>query len=215
MGRQRPRPGAMIIDIHSHHPAPYPEGIVSCQPDEFSPMEGQVYSLGLHPWHLDARTLAPSLLRLEEMARETCVAAIGECGLDALRGAPMWVQVNTFKAQALIAEKLRKPLIIHDVRAHEGILGVHKDVAPSVPWILHGFRGKPSVAAMFISRGIALSFGEKFNAETLRLTPPDMIYAETDESLLPISGIITLLSESAGRNLRPDIERNINTLLRI
>lgn len=174
-----------------------------------------MYSLGLHPWHLDSHTLADSLLRLENMARATGVAAIGECGLDALRGAPMWVQVNAFKAQALIAERLRKPLIIHDVKCHEGILGVHRDVAPSVPWIIHGFRGKPSVAAMFLSRGIALGFGERFNAETLRLVPSSMIYAETDESLKPISDIIAALSESAGRNLFPDIDRNMNTLLKI
>ena len=124
----------------------------------------------------------------------------------------MWLQVNAFKAQALLSERLRKPLIVHDVKCHEGILGVHRDVSPSVPWVVHGFRGKPSVAEMFLRRGISLGFGERFNAETLRMVPPGMIFAETDESRLSIGEIIAALSAARGEDLLPVVTANLDKL---
>ncbi len=201
----------MILDLHTHHSAPYPCGIVSAAPQGWTPLPGQLYSLGLHPWYLpsDPDALTALLQELERLAEHPQVVAIGESGLDALRGAPMWLQLTAFKRQAELAERVGKPLIIHDVKCHDAVLGVHKDLRPTVPWVLHGFRGKPQVARMFLTRGVCLSFGERFNEESLRLTPPDMLFAETDESPLTIDEIIEQISRARGEDMLPVVASNI------
>lgn len=84
----------MIIDIHTHRPYPQPEGIISkaLRPDsaETSEMKTfQLYSVGMHPWDTQDTEDAGLFARLEEIAAQPNVAAIGECGIDLLRGAPI------------------------------------------------------------------------------------------------------------------------------
>lgn len=80
----------MIIDIHTHRPYPQPEGIISkaLRPDsaETSEMKScQLYSVGVHPWDTQDTEDAGLFARLEEIAAQPNVAAIGECGIDLLR----------------------------------------------------------------------------------------------------------------------------------
>ena len=180
----------MILDIHTHHAAPRPGALVNIQPgDDMLP--DQTYSLGLHPWHLPLPTdeLDARLRQMEAMLPDPRILAIGETGLDALCKTPMWTQLQAFKAQALMAEKYRLPLIIHNVRCQQQIIALHRELQPQQRWIIHGFRGKPTVARMLLREGLSLSFGEKFNEESLLLTPADRRYAETDESPLTIQEI--------------------------
>lgn len=187
----------MIIDCHSHRPAPYPEGIICVGPADFSPAEGQLYSVGIHPW--DAAAATPEALEaLRQAAAHPQVVAIGETGIDTLKGAPMFRQLPAFRAQAEIAESAGKPLVIHDVRGHDMILAMYKDIKPRQPWIIHGFRGKPTVAAMLALPGIYFSMGERFNAESLRGIPAERRLAETDDSALTIEDILAAQANAAG-----------------
>lgn len=212
----------MILDCHSHRAAPYAEGVICCRPDGFAPVEGQLYSVGIHPWDAAAAT-AEALDRLEAIGSQPQVVAIGETGADALKGAPMFQQLLAFKAQIQISERLRKPLVIHDVRAHDIIIGLYKELRPTQPWIMHGFRGKPSVAAMLLQAageqgGIYFSIGEKFNADTLKTLPGALLLAETDESALSIEEIISAQASAAGLATdahRARIAANTSTALRL
>lgn len=197
-----------LLDCHSHRPAPYPEGIVCAAPKDFHPLPKQTYSLGLHPWVVGEEWEKDFNL-LAVQARREEVLAIGEAGLDSLRGAPMALQILAFKSQARLAMELGKPLIIHDVKCHEAILAILADLRPENSWIIHGFRGKPQVARMFWARGIYLSFGEKFNSQTVKEIPSQWLLAETDESPLPISSIISSLSKARGEDLSPLIASNM------
>ena len=38
-----------ILDIHTHRQPPYPQGIISVEPEAFNPVAGQYYSVGIHP----------------------------------------------------------------------------------------------------------------------------------------------------------------------
>ena len=202
------------LDLHSHRTAPYPEGIISCSPADSQPIGGQLFSAGIHPWHIPADTCDEEELmhRLREIAPSPAIAAIGEAGLDARRGLPMYRQLITFRQQALLAEEVRKPLIIHNVKCNEAIIALKRDIKPRQQWIIHGFRAWPQVAEMFLREGIALSFGEKFNEESLRLCPLPLLFAETDESPLPITEIIATLSRTRGEDLRPALRRNMTRL---
>ncbi len=182
----------MILDIHTHHAAPQPQGIISVDVDNWQPVEGQFYSVGIHPWRDDMGPSEIELLR--QTATHPSVMAIGECGLDVNWGAPMYSQILTLRACVEIAVGVGKPMIIHDVKSHAQLIAMHKEYAPEVNWVIHGFRGKPTVAQMLIKEGFYLSFGKQFNPDTLRAMPPNRILAETDESTDDIGDIITSLS---------------------
>lgn len=135
--------------------------------------------------------------------------AIGETGADTMVNVPMYAQILAFRFQAALAEEIRKPLIIHDVKAHAEIISMRRELKARMPWIIHGFRGKPSVAEMLLKEGFLFSFGEKFNPETLRMLPVESIFAETDESTLGIHEIIRRMSDSLDKDLLTAIRDNV------
>ena len=184
------------LDIHTHHPAPQPLAVVSASPEGFEPLENQLYSVGIHPWLISRNLSTPEWEIFEKSVSLPSVVAIGECGVDKLKGGPMFLQLIIFKKQIDLSEKLGKPLIIHDVKAHNMIVGYKREYKPKQNWVVHGFRGKPTVAKMLTDEGIYLSFGENFNPESLRSVPKNMILAETDESSLSIKEIIENLYNS-------------------
>lgn len=203
----------MLLDIHTHALPPYPEGIISCNPAQLPASDAypdQKYSVGIHPWQLaESGMPTPDQLRqLEAAARRDDVVAIGECGIDTIRGGMLAVQRMVFARHVEISEAVGKPMVIHCVKAHDHIIGFHKDLKPTWKWAIHGFRGKPGIARMLTDAGIYLSFGVQFNPETVRSIPPELILAETDESGAAITEVIGALEETCGRPLRERIGEN-------
>ena len=79
-----------------------------------------------------------------------------------------------------------KPLVIHLVKAVDELLKVKRDLRPSNPWIIHGFRGKAALAEEYLKHGFYLSFGEKYQEVALCRVPADRLFIETDESEVSI-----------------------------
>ncbi len=190
-----------MIDIHTHSAGR--EGLLSLEPVDLlslpHPEGAALYSVGFHPWNLPAG--GPSDEDWEIFLRESGrrdVAAIGECGLDLLKGPVMAVQMNVFARQAQRASELGKPVLIHCVKAWQQIIGLKKELNPVTPWAIHGFRGKPGVARMLAGAGFWVSFGEKFNPDSLHEIPADRLLCETDESGMPIEEIARRISGSLG-----------------
>lgn len=198
----------MILDIHTHKPAPYPEGVISLGNIDMPLVEEQLYSVGIHPWDTAGEITEDTFTKLEKLAENKQVVMIGECGVDPNKGAPMFRQLQILKRQIDLSERLKKPLILHCVKSADVIMGLKRDLNPSQNWIIHGFRGKPQQARQLTDKGIFLSFGEKFNAETVMEMPDGMILAETDDSILTIEEIIGKLSQAANCDLTPLIKDN-------
>jgi TatD DNase family protein len=86
---------------------------------------------------------------------------------------------------------------------------------PSVPWIIHGFRGKPELAQQYLSRGFILSFGERFNPLSLAASyASQAILMESDESTAGIgaiyisaSGALRVEAEELKQCVRQNVER--------
>lgn len=223
----------MIFDVHTHHRAPQPEGIIALswpataeeqQTLRSTLLPDQLYSVGLHPWH--TASLPPecavsgfseeSLRRFEEVVALPNVVAVGECGLDRLQGATMAVQINALKHQVAVSEKVGKPLILHSVRTDDMILSLHRELQPTQPWVMHGYRGKPQGAASLTSRGIYVSLGERWNEATLRQMldhAPRLLLAETDESPLDIHQIIDRMSDLVGHDITPLLAQNLRGII--
>ena len=196
------------LDIHTHHEAPQPLAVISATPDTFSPVEGQLYSLGIHPWETNSMPNKEDWRKFEELASLPCVVAIGECGIDKLKGGFMFQQLIVMQKQIEISERLKKPLIIHDVKAHDVIVGLKRDLNPVQNWAIHGLRGKPTVAKMMVDAGIYVSFGDNFNPKSPAVVPSELILAETDESSLDIQTVIALLSANLEKEMTPQIALN-------
>ena len=187
----------MIIDCHTHNIAAA-DAIISVAPQvalHGVALHGSSrLSVGLHPWHLsDCNDI--DLALLERVAILPEVVAIGETGLDTLRGPAMDVQIKVLRHHILLAETLGKPIIAHCVRASNQLVKIWRETAPHrVPMIIHGFHANENVASNLLDAGFYLSYGMKFNHEALRITPQDRMLAETDDNPESISQVITAMA---------------------
>ena len=182
----------MMLDFHTHHLLAT-DALISVSPTDFAPMPGKCYAVGIHPWHTEGDVEA-QMQALAETAQNEQVKAIGETGLDSLRGAPLEVQMRLFERHIALAEALGKPLVIHCVRTSQQVLKAWSESRKSVAWAIHGFRGNARVVAPLVKAGFYISLGERFNADALRAVPLDRLLAETDESTMPIGQIISQLA---------------------
>lgn len=205
----------MILDIHTHHPQPYPQGVINVTVEDFSPVEGQLYSVGIHPWDTSEAVAEERLSLLEKLAAHPQIVAIGECGVDLLKGGPMFRQLQLLKRHIEISEAVKKPVIMHVVKGSDIIMGLKRDLQPEQQWIIHGFRGKPQLAEALLSAGIHLSFGPRYNIDTVKSMPVGRILAETDDSPMTIDEVIASLSEAVGRDLLPEIKDATARVLRL
>ena len=186
----------VITNFHSHDISAE-QALISVNVDNFKPQEGKYYSVGLHPWHIDD-SWHEKVERLKEVAQHYQVVAIGETGLDSLKGASLDVQQQVMQVHIDIATVTGKPLIIHCVRTSQQVLKLWRDnpQAHNVAWVIHGFRGNENVARELLKAGFYLSYGNKHNAEALAATPLDRLLVETDDE--PSSSIDQVLKAVAG-----------------
>lgn len=181
--RTMTRPLSSFSDIHSHDTTRATDGqtVVSQRPGSAIDSAGW-YSVGIHPWDTVKPVTLTQLRVLVNNARSERVVAIGECGLDRLRGADMKYQEEVFRFQARLARKLGKPLVIHCVRAYDILLRIAKEMHPKPgEWILHGFRGKPALARQLLDAGIDISLGVKHHPDLPgEIIPTERLYRESD-----------------------------------
>ncbi len=138
VGRERFRSGAMntpIVDIHTHNLEALPPAVISVSPGVELDSR-RLYSVGIHPW--DTATFDGDYTELERMALLPNVVAIGETGLDALRGAPLDRQEEIFRRHIEIAQRVGKPLILHVVKAWGRLLEISKAYRPPRQTAGHG-----------------------------------------------------------------------------
>lgn len=176
-----------ILDIHTHN-ADAVDAVISVGPG-FRPESSKIYSVGVHPWYTSVPDLDEKLALLMTDARRPEVVAIGETGIDKLKGAPVDVQKDVMRKHVFISEELGKPLILHVVKAFPEIIRLKDGLKPTQPWIVHGFRGKPELARELVRHGFYISLGERFNLESADCIPRDRLLVETDESVCPIESI--------------------------
>ncbi len=176
----------------------------------------EMFSVGIHPWFIYSDKSNDQLLeQLWEKAKQPEVWMIGEAGLDKLHETPLERQLYLFEQQALLAEELHKPLIIHCVKAWSELLALRKKIRPLSPWLIHGFRGKRELAEQLLKENIYLSFGEQFQSAALQIAWPTHFFLETDESKLDIQEIYEKAAAALSIStemLMEQIEQNFSLL---
>ena len=171
----------MITDIHTHNAHTQAQTIDN---------------VGIHPWNaLDADLSAVE-------AGIATADTVGERGLDFACDVPREMQTTVFRAQLALAEKHKKAVILHCVRAFEEVMKIVAEYRLRAV-VFHGFIGSVEQAQRAIKQGYYLSFGERtFSSpktiEALRSTPLSSLFVETDESPTTIEEIYEKIAELRG-----------------
>lgn len=182
------------VDIHTHKLKSFPEFIavrnlyIEEAEDILASDEKGYFSVGVHPWYLDKRP-ENWYQKLEKLCNDKRVLLIGECGLDKKPAIPIDLQTKIFEQHIQLSETISKPLIIHCVGCFNELLNLRKIYKPAQRWIIHGYRGKPQLTEQILEYGCDLSFGEKYNPESVKLVPLENLFVETDESTFSIDEI--------------------------
>ena len=197
----------MATDFHAHRPKSVARTLVSCAAEDLS--HYPLASLELHPWNLP-ESFEPLSAEFREALKRA--AALGEVGRDRLRGPAFTVQQKYFEELLTLASELRKPVVVHCVRATEALFSALNHF-PGLRVLFHGFRGKPERFARLRERGLYVSFGaaalnDAGLLEFLRASGLDGVGFETDDAPEPVEFV---LRSAAQRLLLPYEELEART----
>jgi TatD DNase family protein len=159
-------------------------------------------TIGIHPWQCKHPDVNDWLKQMDFLVQNPNVLAIGEIGLDRLRGGNLDLQTQIMLSQVEIAKNINKPIIIHCVRAwSELIKALSKPDFQTVKKAIHGFRGKADTAKQLINQNYYISFGSILVdptpelAESLTKVPLNRLFFETDASEMPIGEVYSAASD--------------------
>lgn len=181
------------------------------------------YSYGLHPWHIDDN-YRDDLEHLRDITQEKGCLAIGECGLDKNSEVDFELQQKVFIEQIKIANKLKKPLIIHCVKAFNELINCLNHNDNQVPVIIHGFNNNENIARVLTEEGYYFSFGkallgyESNAAKAIKTVGRKRFFLETDDKDLSIKYIYLKAGELLGVNdeiIQMQIESNFKEVFKL
>lgn len=172
-------------------------------------MPGCLLGAGLHPFDVGE---APAKDWLEAMLALPELRFVGEIGLHRSGDTSWNLQTQWLDFQLEVADRLCKPVVLHCVHAMADLLACRRKY-PSIPaWMIHGFRGKPQQARQWTAQGFYLSFGPRFNSESLKACPPDRLLLETDAETPGQEPEISAVYQQAAAVLSvslPQLERQV------
>ena len=222
-------PDDHFLNFHAHQQMPADQEIVIqslfLQDDLIAPVSDKIFfTSGLHPWHAELLKKDQIKKRLEDLIKADFILAVGEAGIDKLKGPDMNKQMDVFKAHIEIAEQHRLPLIIHSVKAHNEILKLRKEFNAKLPWVIHHFNGSKQMAFDLIDHGFYLSLSHHIRNEKTKLSdyfnelPMEKIFLETDDFRIEIKDLYRIAAEKYGisiEKLKKQMIFNLKTLLNV
>lgn len=142
-------------------------------------------SIGIHPENLyDA--VGDYIDRLEKLAENKKVVAIGEIGLDYhYEGFNRKAQTEAFRNQVMLANKLDLPVIVHCRDAIGDCMEILKEFRPK--GVMHCYSGSAETAKELLDLGFYISFtgaltfkNSKKAQEVMKMLPLERFMLETD-----------------------------------
>ena len=138
----------------------------SAGPDAAYPKDAPLHTaaIGIHPLHTgDAEE--EDLIRMEILAEDPAVVAIGEIGLDYYRKTPDMIidkerQQYFFRKQIRIARRAGLPVVIHSRNAAQDTIELmEEEKALEVGGVIHCFTYSSEMAKRFVGMGFCLGIG--------------------------------------------------------
>ena len=123
-----------------------------------------------------------------QLAQHPKVVAIGEIGLDYhYDDVPRDIQQHWFDRQMDLADRLGKPVVIHEREAHGDGMEIVRKWADKVPGVFHCFSGSAEMAQELVRLGWYVSFtgvvtfkNARRALEAIAAVPMERIMIETD-----------------------------------
>jgi TatD DNase family protein len=181
----------------------------TAQPEKF-------YSIGIHPWF--AENFEMNWLKIVNLSSEQNVLAIGEAGLDKVCQTNFDLQQVLFEKQIDLGQKLKKPLIIHAVKAHQELVSVLLKKKFTEAVVFHGFNQRLQILKIcqklpkvYFSFGVSLLNQKSISTTLIQQIPLSQIFFETDDSPISIKEIYAAASEILKidmDSLKKQIEKN-------
>lgn len=190
---------AKYIDIHTHNPA---FGVLSPT------------MAGIHPWDAERGLPMPEF--------GTC-DIVGETGLDYASEVDKEAQKELFCKHLEIAEKLRKPVVLHMVKSFEHTMQIIERYNLKGV-VFHGFIGSREQATQAINRGYYLSFGHRSlrsprTCNVIATMNVENLFCETDDNtsigIDKIYDEVAALRGISREELALEIEKNYRRLFDI
>ena len=132
--------------------------------------------------------------RIDDLARDPVVRAVGETGLDYFRTPEpegQAVQHESFRWHIDLAKELDKTLVIHDRDSHDDVISVLLDQGAPERVVFHCFSGDAQMARVCAEHGWFMSFAGVITfgsaeelREALHVVPGDLLLVETDAPYL-------------------------------
>lgn len=193
----------MYINAHTHQQI-YDAKVELVNLSPNNPEKTKLYSYGLHPWYIDSENWEDDFAYLKITATEKRCLAIGECGLDKLSKVPFDLQEEVFIQHIELANQLKKPLIIHCVKAFNELINLLNHNNNSVPVIIHGFNNNENIARILVNEGHYFSFGKALlgydsnAAKALKTVGRKKFFLETDDADISIKYIYKKAADILG-----------------
>ncbi len=146
-------------------------------------------SAGIHP-HDAASVPVNYIKKIYDLMKNKSMVAIGEIGLDYYRNiSGKEIQKKRFKEQLLIAQKIDKPVIIHNRNSDKDLMKILLKF-PDLKGVAHCFSSDLEMANKFLDIGYYISFSGNLTFKNSHLPmiakeiPLDKILIETDSPFL-------------------------------
>jgi len=148
---------------------------------------------GVHPHHATEAD-EQAIVALGQLAVETGIVAVGECGLDFFRDySPHDAQLAAFEAQLRIAAEVGKPVFLHQRDAHDPFVNLLREYLPKiVGGVAHCFTGNRAELEEYVELGLHIGItgwicderrGDTLR-EAVRYLPLERVLVETDAPYL-------------------------------
>ena len=195
-----------FVDIHFHHDSDL-FGIQNFDYWKDTSIPNRFFSFGAHPWYASEFNQLASKNQIWD--HPMCLA-LGETGLDALRGEKLEHQINLFTLQLM---ECHLPILVHLVRHEVPFLQIVKS-HPDRIFVVHGFRGNVAKVNRFLLENVMISIGssvfyDSTATDVVRMIPIKQLLLETDEqNVKTIEEIYQRVAEIRQMDL-PTLKREI------
>jgi len=158
------------------------DNVISCCSSDNS----HHFALGIHPWLVNDHQML-DLYSLEVLIEDKKPIAVGDCGLDYIKGKDRNKQRYFFDEQVALATRFDLPLIIHSVQATEDVTDMLKSYSKS-RGVIHAYSGSIQEAEILMKMNFLFGFSHNLSNpqayklnEIVKLLPLESILIETDD----------------------------------
>lgn len=196
----------LYINIHTHHLSK-DDGVFLFNNRfgfDLTVYTDSFFSIGIHPWDAESDI---SMSDFEKYIQHKNCLAIGECGLDKLKGPDLEIQKERFIEQLELAAKYNKPVVIHCVKAFDELITICKNYHNKIPLMIHGFNKSQELALQLVNQGFYISLNDvifKKQGFDFKVIPLNKLFLETDtHTNISIQEIYSM----ASRHFNVDIDK--------